>query len=332
MAPRRVLVFLGLVLFASAAIAQSSLTGRWRCNDGGTYFVRQVGREVWWLGRSADSGGAFTNVFHGTIDGDTIEGDWADVPAGSARSSGVLTLRIQSDDRLVATRRTGNFSGSEWTREGASTGITGGGGGGTRTTKAPNEYRGRNGLRLTYDCPASPGGSVWGSDIYTDDSGVCIAAIHAGVIGTGGGTVTIEIREGRASYSGSTRNGVSSANYGQWGGSFVFVGGSGPTRTTGGARRVPSDTSVTTYRGQNGQRLVYDCPNGGGGSVWGSEVYTDDSNVCRAAVHAGIIDSRGGTVTIEVRPGRSTYKGSSRNGVASGDYGAWSGSFVFVEE
>jgi hypothetical protein len=49
-------------------------------------------------------------------------------------------------------------------------------------------------------------------------------------------------------------------------------------------------------------------------------------------VHAGFIDSRGGTVTIEIRPGRSSYKGSSRNGIDSGDYGAWSGSFVFVDE
>lgn len=62
MAPRRVLVFLVLTLAASAVTAQSSLTGTWRCNDGGTYFVRQVGREIWWLGRSADSGASFTNV------------------------------------------------------------------------------------------------------------------------------------------------------------------------------------------------------------------------------------------------------------------------------
>ena len=39
----------------------------------------------------------------------------------------------------------------------------------------------------------------------------------------GGGTVTIEIREGRESYSGTSRNGVTSLDYGTWPGSFVVV-------------------------------------------------------------------------------------------------------------
>ncbi|HOT02352.1 MAG TPA: hypothetical protein PLY66_15225 [Acidobacteriota bacterium] len=33
----------------------------------------------------------------------------------------------------------------------------------------------------------------------------------------------IEIRPGAASYTGSTRNGVKSSNYGSFGGSFVFI-------------------------------------------------------------------------------------------------------------
>lgn len=90
---------------------------------------------------------------------------------------------------------------------------------------APTSYRGRNGLRVKYDCPANgDGGSVWGSDIYTDDSSVCNAAVHFGRISVAaGGSVVIEIRAGRTSYSGSLRNGIPSMDYGEWSGSFIVL-------------------------------------------------------------------------------------------------------------
>ncbi len=91
--------------------------------------------------------------------------------------------------------------------------------------KDPREHRGKNGERFSYRCePTTPRGRLWGTDLYTDDSTVCLAAVHAGVIDADrGGNVTIEIRPGVSAYTGSTRNGVTSSGYGAWGGSFVFV-------------------------------------------------------------------------------------------------------------
>lgn len=89
-------------------------------------------------------------------------------------------------------------------------------------------FRGKNGQRFTYACPAGGrvSGAVWGTDLYTDDSAVCVAAIHAGLIAQGGGgTVSIEIRPGANAYNGSSRNGITSRNYGRWKGSFIFVTG-----------------------------------------------------------------------------------------------------------
>lgn len=37
------------------AFAQEDLTGVWSCDDGGTYFIRQVGNIVWWYGESIPS-------------------------------------------------------------------------------------------------------------------------------------------------------------------------------------------------------------------------------------------------------------------------------------
>ena len=62
--------------------------------------------------------------------------------------------------------------------------------------------------------------------------------------------------------------------------------------------------------------------------VWGSNIYTDDSSICTAAVHAGRISQRqGGTIAIRILPGQAFYEGSIRNGVESRQYGSWPGSF-----
>jgi LCCL domain/Putative Ig domain len=88
------------------------------------------------------------------------------------------------------------------------------------------DLRGRNGERFTYSCPAnnpSISPSAYGTDVYTDDSSICLAALHSGLIRQAGGVVTIEIKPDAGSYTGSTRNGVSSKSYGAYKGSYVFV-------------------------------------------------------------------------------------------------------------
>ncbi|MGZ5434875.1 MAG: LCCL domain-containing protein [Pyrinomonadaceae bacterium] len=190
--------------------------------------------------------------------------------------------------------------------------------------------RGRNGQQFTFVCPA--GGPIssrlWGTDVYTDDSSICTAAVHAGYIELpSGGAVTIEIRPGQSGYTGVTRNGIVSRGYGSWSGSFVFVG-----RISGSAN-VNWAAQADSLRGRNGQRFTYSCPPGGppSGRVWGTDLYTDDSSICTAAVHAGAISiAAGGSVTIEIRPAASTYRGTLRNGIASKSYGAYGGSFLIV--
>ncbi len=94
-----------------------------------------------------------------------------------------------------------------------------------------------------------------------------------------------------------------------------------------------TDRSATKLRGQNGEQFTFTCsPDGNFNKVWGTVIYTDDSSICSAAVHAGMITLlSGGTVTIEIRQGQQSYKGSTRNGVTSANWGSWSGSFVFVK-
>jgi hypothetical protein len=74
------------------------LTGFWRDNNCASYSVRQIGNKVsWWM----DDRPQVTNVFEGTIDGNTLTGKWVDLPGGKLRGNGTLKLRIDSNDRLT---------------------------------------------------------------------------------------------------------------------------------------------------------------------------------------------------------------------------------------
>ena len=68
------------------------------------------------------------------------------------------------------------------------------------------------------------GGAIWGTDIYTSDTYIPCAAVHAGFIANGETKeVYIKVVQGLSEYIGSTRNGVSTSGYGGWGLSYQFV-------------------------------------------------------------------------------------------------------------
>jgi hypothetical protein len=65
-------------------------------------------------------------------------------------------------------------------------------------------------------------GGLWGTGVYTGDSGICKAARHNGSVGPRGGTITVVRMPGASSYTGSTRNGVESSDWGSYSVSFGF--------------------------------------------------------------------------------------------------------------
>ena len=196
------------------------------------------------------------------------------------------------------------------------------------------QYRGRNGEKFTINCTA-PGkeSSIWGVETYTDDSSICNAAVHVGLITfDDGGEVEIEIAPGKEDYEAGVALDVTSTHYGPWPGSFIF-----PAAPPGSGEFDVSPQSwqrtASEYRGKNGTLITLDCsPDGSPGSVYGTDTYTDDSSICTAAVHAGLLTvADGGKVTIEIAPGADSYGGTTANGVTSASYGAFEGSFTFPD-
>jgi hypothetical protein len=68
------------------------------------------------------------------------------------------------------------------------------------------------------------GGGGWGTDIYTSDSYIPAMAVHAGVITIGQTKeVYIKVVEGKNNYTATTRNGITTSEWGGWDLSYQFV-------------------------------------------------------------------------------------------------------------
>lgn len=104
-----------------------SLTGRWAGPQAATYWIRQLGSCVWWIGFSppTDSptmGKSFSNVLFGATSTQSagvnrITGSWADVPRGRTLNGGRMVLSINSSGTtLRLTKTSGPFKGSSWTK------------------------------------------------------------------------------------------------------------------------------------------------------------------------------------------------------------------------
>src|SRR5262245_29236550 len=77
---------------------------------------------------------------------------------------------------------------------------------------------GRIGQTYYFRVYGEEGGSVWGSDIYTGDSALAAAAVHAGAVELGETRVVkVTVVDPPKQYSGCTRNGITSHNYGHYG-------------------------------------------------------------------------------------------------------------------
>lgn len=186
-------------------------------------------------------------------------------------------------------------------------------------------YASAVGESLQFAIVGSTLGTIWGDGVYTSDSVLSVAAVHAGLLAPGeSGVVTVEVIDGPASYEGTERNGVVSRSYASWDVAYRFTGVADVD--SGVVLADPGDLSL--YRGQNGVILTFEVTGDLSGSVWGEEVYTDDSRLSAAAVHAGVLQP-GETrlVRVEILPGQESYESAEHNGVISAPYATWGGSF-----
>jgi LCCL domain len=291
---------------------------------------------------------------NGRVSGRKLIGRWTEAPTRKGPSdAGAVELTMSNDGKRVTGRWTYDGSPTAWNTNwsgtctagrclqnaGAVAGSTSSGSVEPKVWGADWDVsaiplRNQPGSRFVYVCPASGRkDQVWGTRIYSDNSSVCSAALHAGAFTyENGGIVTIEHLPGQSSYTGSTQNGITSASLASWPGSFQIIGADNGSDVTGVKMGGAGWTaSATRFRGQTGGRYRYICPGGAGnGGVYGTNTYTDDSSVCTAAVLQGLLTfANGGRVTIQIAPAQSSYSASRNNGVSAQSFGRALGSFVF---
>ena len=106
----------------SVSLCASDITGKWNGNDGGFYYIRQIGNDIWWFGTNVFTAGpefnTFSNVLHGTRNGLTIDAKWQDVPLGDTKSKGDISLTIApTGEKITKNSASGGFGGNSWIKK-----------------------------------------------------------------------------------------------------------------------------------------------------------------------------------------------------------------------
>jgi hypothetical protein len=95
-----------------------------------------------------------------------------------------------------------------------------------------------------------------------------------------------------------------------------------------GIRAMPDPGVLYAYNNFIGRTFFFRVTGDNHRTVWGTDVYTSDSGLAAAAVHAGVLKlGQTGVVKVTIMPGRPSYAATTRNGVASATWQAFPVSF-----
>lgn len=86
--------------------------------------------------------------------------------------------------------------------------------------------------------------------------------------------------------------------------------------------------TLQAFAGRIGKTYWFKVTGAVTGTVWGTKVYTSDSILAAAAVHAGVLKAgQRGVVQVKIIAPPASYEGSTHNGVTSNPWGAWQGAY-----
>ena len=92
-----------------------------------------------------------------------------------------------------------------------------------------------------------------------------------------------------------------------------------------------SNINCMDKRGKVGEVYGYNITGSTEGTVWGDGIYTDDSNIAKAAVLEGKCKiGENCTVCIRIIESKSSYGSCTKNGISTSSWGHWDGSYRFI--
>jgi len=95
----------------------------------------------------------------------------------------------------------------------------------------------------------------------------------------------------------------------------------------------PDPGNLTSFESQQGKVLAFTVTGmAAGGSVWGTDVYTTDSRLAIAAVHAGVVKvGESGVVRLKIVASPPSFAGSSRHGITTSPYGIYRAAYQILK-
>lgn len=169
-------------------------------------------------------------------------------------------------------------------------------------------------------------GAVWGDAIYTLDSDLGTAAVHAGLMREGETkTIRVWIVPSPSNFSEANRNGIQSRRWGPFPAAFIMQA----VAPQAAAVRDPRWSPNIIGRLEIGESLTIQVTGANQGPLWGTNEYTGDSRIEVAAVHAGALKvGEHGTVIVTRVPPPARFEGSNQNGVRSNPWGPYPTAFT----
>ena len=221
---------------------------------------------------------------------------------------------------------------------------------------APQDMKGYEsnvGKTYTFTMTGTTVGSVWGTDTYTTDSFLTTAAVHAGVLERGATReVEVMVVPGQPSYKGSSRNGVTTSDWGAYEVSFRFAkkgdvaqapakpaatpetpAAAAPAKKATGERAPEGPSNMYVHKDEVGKTFRFTVKGSKYGTVYGTGTYTIDSYLATAAVHDGVIGiGEEAEIEVTVLPAQTEFKGSASNGVTTLDYSGSTACYRFKKK
>lgn len=95
---------------------------------------------------------------------------------------------------------------------------------------------------------------------------------------------------------------------------------------------VADPGNLAGYQNQIGKKLFFKVTGAINGGLYGADVYTTDSSLATAAVHAGVLKvGQTGVVRVKMVNPPAAFVGSTQNGVTSSGYGAYPGAYQILK-
>ncbi|OII76058.1 LCCL domain-containing protein [Cryptosporidium andersoni] len=172
---------------------------------------------------------------------------------------------------------------------------------------------------------------IKGFKVYTPDSSICKAAMQMGIITNTGGDFVVALYPGLHHYIGAAgKNGiVSKDDTNSHTRSFITAVASRPRLLN------CYQNASFIFQLSVGERELVICPSDCAletdAKVYGMDIYSPMSSICRAAIHSSKLSSgSGGEIEIEVGPEQSHFEKSNRNGIQSESSGYYIRSFKII--